>query len=58
MKKSPKEWFLTKMYTALREFEDTTGVEVKSIIIHRTHVEFAGSEDDLSEILKWELEMK
>jgi hypothetical protein len=34
-KKTPKERFLTKVYSALQEFEGATGVEIQNISIIR-----------------------
>jgi hypothetical protein len=34
-RRTPKEFFLSKVYNALQEFEETTGVEVHGIEIER-----------------------
>ena len=41
--KTPKEYFLTKFYAALREFEDTTGVEIHNIKVSRYRVDGIGA---------------
>ncbi|HUX79275.1 MAG TPA: hypothetical protein VMW10_05975 [Alphaproteobacteria bacterium] len=58
-KKTPKEWFLTKVYSALQEFEDTTGVEVHNIEIERIEIERVGlSVLPETKLCKWILTLK
>ena len=56
--KTPKERFLAKVYSALQEFEDTTGVEVHNIKVER--VEVIGDSAGLSEPphCKWKLTLE
>ena len=57
-KETPKERFLTKVYAALQEFENTTGVEVHNIKVER--VEVIGDSAGLSEPphCKWKLTLE
>jgi len=57
-KKTPKEWFLVKVYSALQEFEDTTGVEVYNIEIERVDTSLNLSVLSKSELVKWHLTLK
>ncbi len=42
-RKTPKEYFLTKLYSAMKEFEDMTGTEIHNIKIHRYPVDDMGA---------------
>ncbi|MEA2014859.1 MAG: hypothetical protein U9N38_06105 [Thermodesulfobacteriota bacterium] len=55
--KTQKEWFLTKLYSALQEFEDITGVEIKQITINREQIDDIGATRK-TEITSYELEMR
>jgi len=55
-KKTPKEYFLTKVYAAMQEFEDTTGVEVTRITLHRVPLVSMGASPK-SALDHWELEL-
>lgn len=61
--KTPKEFLIEKVYSAIREFEEVTGVEVVSIKTERLNIENLG--DAVKPlglpqpcIEKWELELK
>ena len=60
-KKTPKEWFLSKVYLALQEFEETTGVEVLKIEIDRLNLDEVGKtavESPSKFIEKWRLTLR
>lgn len=57
-RKTPKEYFLTKLYTALCEFEDTTGVEVHTIRIERVSTQNIGANKKTIMINNYDLELK
>ena len=56
-KKTPKELFLTKIYSAMQEFENVTGVEVCEIAVHRISISKAGA-NPISVIDRYELNLK
>lgn len=61
-RKTPKEYFIMKVFKALVEFEDMTGVEVLDIKIHRLDIEEIGKKRAVSKpskyIENWELTLR
>jgi len=57
-KATPKELFLTKVYSALEEFEDTTGAEVHNIELTRVNMGETGSMSAKTAIIEWGLTLK
>ena len=61
-RKTPKEYFIEKVFRALVEFEDTTGVEVLEIKINRLDIDEIDKQRVVSKpskfIEKWELTLR
>jgi hypothetical protein len=54
-RRTPKEFFLSKVYNALQEFEETTGVEVHGIEIEREEEILSGRALVKSVLSRWRL---